>query len=120
MIFSENAIAAFTPELLTIIAATISLPIIGAFILWQFAHRIAEKIHPEEALIAKVNGIDIVSAGIFLIAIWLLIKHLGAFVNYYISLHQIDYQSLFMVIVGLILLFQPTLFTKLYKKVARH
>jgi len=113
---SGNITSLLTPEIMMVLLATIITPIVGGCVLWKYAELIASKIHKFEPIIPTVNGREIVSAGLFLIGISLLIKHLGILINYYVNMEQVDYGSLFILIISLLLIFGNGIFINLYSK----
>ena len=116
VVFSGNINSILTPKLLVILSATIILPIIGGVILWNKAVFIANKIHKGEASLTKASDNEIVSAGLFLVGITLLIRHTGIFINHFLSMNQINYGSIFIIAVSLLLVFQSRIFKNLYLK----
>lgn len=116
IVFSENINNILTPKLMVILSGTIILPIIGGAVLWNKALFIANKIHKGEAFETRASHNEIVSAGLFLIGITLLIRHLGIFINYYLTMNQINYGSIFIIVISLLLVFRSRIFKSLYLK----
>ena len=101
--FSGNISNLLTPEILVVLLATIIIPIVSGCLLWKYAELIANKIHKAEPTTPTVIGHDVVSAGLFLIGITLLIK-------------QLDYGSLFIIFISLLLVFKNSILINLYSK----
>jgi len=116
VVFSGNINSILTPKLMVVLSATILLPIIGGTILWNKAEFIANKIHKEEASMPKTSDNEIVSAGLFLVGITLLIRHIGIFINHFLSMNQINYGSIFIITISLLLIFQSSIFKNIYLK----
>lgn len=114
VVFSGSLKTFLTPELVIVLSATIILPIIGGLILWKKAEFITDKIHKDEVSVKISAGNEIVSAGLFLVGITLLISHIGIFINHYLSINQINYGSLFIIAVSLILVFRGNRVSRLY------
>jgi len=64
----------------------------------------------------KNTDTEIVSAGLFLVGITLFIKHIGILINYYLSMDQINYGSIFVIFISFLLIFRTDLLKKLYLK----
>ena len=116
VVFSGNINSILTPKLMVVLSATILLTIIGGTILWNKAEFIANKIHKEEASMPKTSDNEIVSAGLFLVGITLLIRHIGIFINHFLSMNQINYGSIFIITISLLLIFQSSIFKNIYLK----
>ena len=116
VVFSGNLNEILTPKLMVILSGTIILPMIGGVILWNKAVFLADKIHKGEASLYKASDNEIVSAGLFLVGITLLIRHIGIFINHYLSMSQINYGSIFIIVVSLLLVFRSSIFKNLYLK----
>ncbi|MBH0072418.1 hypothetical protein I6E78_10565 [Pseudoalteromonas sp. NZS127] len=114
--FSGNISNLLTPEILVVLLATIIIPIVSGCLLWKYAELIANKIHKAEPTTPTVIGHDVVSAGLFLIGITLLIKHIGILINYYMNMDKLDYGSLFIIFISLLLVFKNSILINLYSK----
>lgn len=64
----------------------------------------------------KNTDTEIVSAGFFLVGITLFIKHIGILINYYLSMDQINYGSIFVIFISFLLIFRTDLLKNLYLK----
>lgn len=116
VVFSGNINTLLTPELMIVLSATIIIPIIGGAILWKKAEFIANKIHKGETSMTRATDNEIVSAGLFLVGITLLIRHIGIFINHFLSINQINYGSIFIIVISLLLVFRSSIFKNLYLK----
>ncbi|MEJ6120666.1 hypothetical protein MT390_02005 [Vibrio sp. 2-Bac 85] len=116
VVLSGNMNSLLTPELFVVISATILLPIIGGIFLWKYATSIAGEIHKNESEVNKCTDTAIVSAGLFLVGISLLIKHIGILINQYLSIDQINYGSIFVIFISILLVFKGGVMKNLYSK----
>ncbi|UJF20455.1 hypothetical protein [Shewanella sp. OMA3-2] len=116
VVFSGNVNSLFPPKLLAVVSATVLLPIISGIALWKYAECIADKIYTNEPELNKCTDVEIVSAGLFLIGISLLIKHIGIFLNHYLSMGQINYGSIFVILISILLVFRSSIFKNIYSK----
>ena len=116
VVFSGNINSLLTPELLIVLSATVLLPIIGGVVLWKYAECIASKIHKNDIVLNKCIDTQIVSAGLFLVGIFLLIKHIGILINHYLTVSQVNYGSIFIIFISILLVFKSSIFKSLYYK----
>jgi len=116
IVFYGNIKSILTRELMIVLSATIILPIIGGIALWKYAQCIADKIYKNDTVLDKNTDTEIVSAGLFLVGITLFIKHIGILINYYLSMDQINYGSIFVIFISFLLIFRTDLLKKLYLK----
>ena len=99
---------------MVVLSATVMLPIIGGVILWKKAEFIVNKIHKSETTVARISDNEIVSAGLFLVGITLLIRHIGIVINHFLFMNQMNYGSIFIIVVSLLLVFRSSIFKNLY------
>ena len=118
VIFSGNINNLIDSELIIVLITSILLPAIGGIILWIKAELIASKIHSVEPVIttANIQGNEIVRAGLFLIGIVLLIKHINILINHYFIMQQIDYGSIFVTVISVLLVFRNSSLMNIYCK----
>jgi len=103
-----------TSKLMVVLSATVMLPIIGGVILWKKAEFIVNKIHKSETTVARISDNEIVSAGLFLVGITLLIRHIGIVINHFLFMNQMNYGSIFIIVISLLLVFRSSIFKNLY------
>lgn len=113
---SGNVSYLLTSKMTVILLATIIPPIIGGCILWKYSECIASKIHKVEPETPIVNGREIVNSGLFLMGVYLLITHIGMLISDYMMTAQLDYGSLFIIFVSVLLICKNASFINLNTK----
>lgn len=118
VIFSGNINNQINSELMIILISSILLPIIGGIVLWIKAESIANEIHSVEPVITTLNaqGNEIVRAGLFLIGILFLIEHINILINHYLFMQQINYGSIFVIVISILLVFKSNLLVNIFSK----
>ena len=79
------------------------------------ANTLANKLHGETASTLNVKDDDIVTAGTFLIGIYLFVQHIGLVISRYTAAGDIAYGSLFVVVLSLVMLLGTGVFARLYQ-----
>ena len=118
VIFSGNINNLINSELMVVLVSSVLLPVIGGVILWIKAESIASKIHHVDPAITthNIQGHDIVRAGLFLIGVFLLIEHINILINHYLIMQQIDYSSIFVIVISILLIFRNSFLMNIYSK----
>jgi hypothetical protein len=120
ILFSSSRTQVFEAELFPILIASLLLPLVGGIVLWILAPWVSDRIHRYDEIEGSqspINDSGLVSAGLFLIGMFLLVRNIAYLVGNYNVSKSVDFGAIFVVVVSLLLIVGNGFFTKIYKKI---
>ncbi|QOR38133.1 hypothetical protein HNO52_06140 [Billgrantia diversa] len=116
-LFMPNVGEFWTGELLPVLLATVGVPMVGGVLLWCFAGRLADRLHGDSDSTVAATDEGLVSAGIFLIGVYLVVRHIGMLVGAYSTTGAVAYDALVIVVAGLCMILGGGAIVALYHRV---
>jgi len=116
-LLGSNAAEPGVGKLLLMYLAIVAVPMVGGWLLWCFAGRLADKLHGEVVEEGRVTDDDLVRAGTFLIGVYLMVRHVGVLVAAYSGAGVVAYDALFVVVAGLGMMLGGGALAALYRRI---